>query len=119
MHHQNQEILTALQNCIAECNHCTTACLNEDNVKMLSRCIKLDIDCAEVCSVTAALITRGSEIAPQFVQLCADVCKMCEEECEKHQDMHSHCKDCAEACRNCYNACKNYHHVGVSDEEIR
>lgn len=32
----------------AECNHCATACLEEQDVAMLAKCIKLDIDCAEI-----------------------------------------------------------------------
>jgi hypothetical protein len=40
---QNKGLFEALTNCAAECNHCATACLDEEDVKMLARCIKLDI----------------------------------------------------------------------------
>ncbi len=42
-HQQNHQLIAALNNCVAECNHCTTACLDEQDVKMLAKCIKLDI----------------------------------------------------------------------------
>lgn len=43
-HEKNQELLNALSSCAAECNHCAIACLEEQDVKMLARCVKLDID---------------------------------------------------------------------------
>lgn len=47
-HQQHQQLITALNNCVAECNHCATACLDETEVKMLARCIRLDIDCTDI-----------------------------------------------------------------------
>lgn len=105
-HVKNQALLTALHNCVSECNHCITACLDEADLKMLSKCIKLDIDCAEICTLTAALIARGSEHGKHMLKECAEVCNACAEECEKHAKMGmEHCKTCAEACRNCAKAC--------------
>lgn len=105
-HQQNQELLAALNKCVAECNHCTTACLDEQDVKMLAKCIKLDIDCAEICSLTAGLIARGSEHGKHLLKECAEVCNACAEECEKHAKMGmEHCRICAEACRACAAAC--------------
>lgn len=108
-HEQNKQLLEALSNCAAECNHCATACLDEQDVKMLSRCIKLDIDCAEICMLTASYVARGSEHAQHLLDECAEICYACAEECEKHSHME-HCKRCAEACRKCAEAC----HSGVA-----
>ena len=49
-----QSVIQALEACAAECNHCATACLDEENVKMMKRCIMLDMDCAAICRETAA-----------------------------------------------------------------
>lgn len=106
MNKLKNELLEALQNCITECNHCATACLNESDVKMLRKCIKLDLDCADICSLGAVLSARESEYANQILKECAKICKACAEECEKHTHME-HCKRCAEACRKCAEACKN------------
>ena len=103
-HQQNQQQLDALNKCVAECNHCATACLDEQDVKMLSKCIKLDIDCAQICSLTADLISRGSVHGHHLMKECAEVCNACAEECEMHSHME-HCKTCAEACRACAEAC--------------
>jgi len=104
-HEKNTPLLETLNKCVAECNHCSTACLDEENVKMLSKCIKLDLDCADICALTATLLARGSQHAKHLLKECAEVCTACAEECEKHAQHHDHCKTCAEACRECANAC--------------
>lgn len=104
-HQQHKALLDALNNCIAECNHCTTACLDEQDVNMLAKCIKLDIDCAAICTLTASLIARGSDHGKHMLKECAEVCNACAKECEKHSHM-DHCKACAEACMKCAAACQ-------------
>ncbi len=49
---QNQSLLDALNACIAACENCATACLQEQDVKMMARCISLDRDCADICALT-------------------------------------------------------------------
>lgn len=109
-HKENQSLIDALNNCAAECNHCATACLDEQDVKMLSNCIKLDLDCAEICRMTAGFVARGSAHARHILTECAEICNACAEECEKHSHMQ-HCKDCAEACRKCAEACTQMEHA--------
>lgn len=103
-HENHKELINTLNECAAECNHCTTACLEEQDVKMLARCIKLNIDCVEICKLTASYIARGSEHAEHVMKECAEICEACAAECEKHKHME-HCKQCAEACRRCAEAC--------------
>lgn len=103
-HEKNQELMNALNNCAAECNHCATACLDEEDVKMLTRCIKLDMDCADICQLTASYVARGSEHTNHLLKECAEICEACAEECEKHAHME-HCSKCAEACRHCAEVC--------------
>ena len=109
-HKTNESLISALNNCAAVCNHCTTACLDEEEVKMLAKCIKLDIDCAEICSLIPGFLARGSAHASHLMAECADICTACAEECEKHTHME-HCKECAEACRKCAEACLQMEHV--------
>ena len=45
---QNRELIDALAKCAAEYSHCAAACLDERDIKMLARCIKLDIDCTQI-----------------------------------------------------------------------
>ena len=101
---QYQSVIQALNECYAVCEHCSTACLQEEDVKMMVRCIMLDRDCAELCRLTAGILARGSELAKTFLQACAEVCSACAEECSKHQSQH--CQECAESCRRCAEACQ-------------
>jgi hypothetical protein len=106
-----QDTLTRFLDCIAACNacvvacqHCASACLQEPDVKMMARCIALDMDCAQLCQVSVALMAGGSELAPEVCRVCAKACRACSGECAKH-DM-DHCQQCAEACRVCAQACE-------------
>ncbi|OON68739.1 four-helix bundle copper-binding protein [Hymenobacter sp. CRA2] len=104
MHPQNQQLLAALNACVAACEHCISSCLQEDDVKMMVRCISLDRDCADICALTARLVARGSAHAAHLMRECAEICRLCAEECAQHQDQH--CQECAEACRRCAEACR-------------
>ena len=105
-HEKNQSLMEALSACAAECNHCLTACLDEQDVKMLARCIKLDIDCVDICQLTASYVARSSEHTGHLLKECAEICEACAEECEKHaKHGMEHCRRCAEACRHCAEEC--------------
>ena len=103
-HEKNQALIYALNNCATECGHCAMACLDEQDVAMLTKCIKLDLDCAEVCRFTASLLSRGSEHGIHLLKECAEICDACADECEKHSHM-MHCKKCAVVCRDCAEEC--------------
>ena len=105
-HQENKQLLDALHACIAACDHCATACLEEENVKDMAACIKSDLDCADICALTARLIARGSAHGKHLLKECIEVCEACAAECEKHADHMDHCRECAEACRRCAEACR-------------
>ena len=89
--------------------HGLRACLAEDMVAELRDCIRTDLDCADICAATGAVLTRqtGENTAVLRAQLeaCRTACSACAEDCEQHAGMHEHCKVCAEACRRCEQAC--------------
>lgn len=100
------------QNCIASCSECAVACthcanedLNEENIKMLAHCIRLDYDCASACILAMKAMAGNSEFVRQICKICAEVCDACATECEKYPRME-HCRLCAEACRRCAAQCK-------------
>ncbi|WP_058305955.1 four-helix bundle copper-binding protein [Gracilibacillus massiliensis] len=105
MSHQNyQDLLETLHDCMTECNHCFDACLQEDDVKMMAECIRLDRECADICGYLEAAISRNSPFIKELAAVCVKICTACGEECKKHQ--HDHCQKCADACFNCAEACK-------------
>ncbi len=103
---RNEKLIHALGNCINHCNYCADACLDEDNVKMMVDCIRLDRVCAEACSALAQILAIDYDKVQGLVDYCKEICEACAEECAKHE--HQHCKDCADACRKCADACETY-----------
>jgi len=104
MHQTHQACVQACNACADACDHCASACLQEPDVKMMARCIALDMDCAAICRLAAGFMARGSDSAKALCAICADICDRCGEECGKHQ--HDHCQQCAEACRRCAEECR-------------
>jgi hypothetical protein len=99
-------VLQALIKCITACENCATACLEEDDVKMMENCIKTDRDCADICTLTTRYIARDSRYCQDILKMCIEICYDCEKECSKHD--HDHCQICAEKCRECRKECKEF-----------
>ena len=102
--------IEACYECAAVCATCADACLAEDEVSELTQCIRLNLDCADVCEVTARLIARPSRRdAPALAHLlsaCEAICRACADECERHGRHMEHCRVCAESCRAFEEACR-------------
>lgn len=98
--------LEACLECLVACEMCADACLDEENVKTLAQCIRLDRDCAEACAAAARAMVRGGPLVKELCRACAVACEACAEECERHAQHHEHCRLCAEACRRCAEACR-------------
>ncbi|QPH37673.1 four-helix bundle copper-binding protein [Pedobacter endophyticus] len=103
----NNALIQTLLDCALACEYCASSCLQEDDVKMMADCIKLDRDCSDICMLAARLLQRDSNIARQYLLLCEEICRACAAECAKHE--HEHCKQCAEACQKCAEACHANH----------
>lgn len=99
-----QSCIAACSACAIECKSCLNECLNEYDVKALTRCIRLNQDCAAMCMLAVESMASGSEFAKPICSLSADICYTCALECEKHSQMN-HCKKCAEVCRKCSIEC--------------
>lgn len=102
---------TPVQNCIDACNacanacdHCADECLHGANVYAMTDCISLDIDCSEICRLTAGYVARGSTSAALICEACATICERCQKECAKYP--MEHCRVCVDACRTCLEACQ-------------
>ncbi|SDB28704.1 protein of unknown function [Flavobacteriaceae bacterium MAR_2010_188] len=103
---RNEKLISALGNCINHCNYCADACLDEDNVKMMVKCIRTDKVCAEVCSSLSQVLATNYTDVKGLVEYCKSVCEACAKECEGHD--HKHCQECADACRKCAKACEEF-----------
>lgn len=96
--------------CAQACSSCADACLGEDMVQQMTQCIRLNLDCADVCAAAGSVATRrtgsNEEVIRHMLEACATACRLCGEECERHADKHEHCRICAESCRRCEKACQ-------------
>ncbi|WP_435769499.1 four-helix bundle copper-binding protein [Nocardioides sp. SYSU DS0651] len=101
--------VAACVECAQACTACADACLSEEMVADLRKCIRTDLDCADICETTGRVLSRhtgyDANITRAILEACAQACKSCADECEQHADMHEHCRICAEACRRCEEAC--------------
>jgi hypothetical protein len=101
--------IEACHACAQSCTACADACLGEQEPKTLVRCIRLNLDCADVCATTGNVLSRQTAFEPALaravVQACAEACRVCAEECERHAEHMEHCRVCAESCRECEQAC--------------
>lgn len=104
MLHENNEIIKALQECIITCNECFDACLKESHVSSMTDCIRLNRDCADICSLLVQAISRNSNQLSALAKSCVEICRKCADECSKHD--HEHCQRCAKACTECVSQCQ-------------
>ena len=104
--------IDAMTDCTQACIADTDADLGEQNVTEMVTCIRLCLDCADICTATAAVISRpagyDAAVAGPLLEACVAICKSCGDECERHARMHEHCRVCAEACRRCEQACREF-----------
>ena len=102
--------IDALSDCAQACTADADDDLSEHNLQEMVKCIRLCLDCADICSATVAVISRQTagdvSVTRPLLEACAAVCKSCGDECERHAEMHAHCRICAESCRRCEQACR-------------
>jgi hypothetical protein len=79
-------------------------------VVQLRQCVRLNLDCADVCAATVGVATRrtgsNEEVIRKMLDACITACRRCGEECQRHAAEHEHCRLCADACRRCETACQ-------------
>lgn len=102
-------VVDSLVACAQACTSCADACLSEEMVGELRRCVRSNLDCADVCDTTARVLSRhtgyDANVTRAQVQACAAACRSCGDECEAHAQMHEHCRICGEVCREAERAC--------------
>jgi hypothetical protein len=78
--------IDALSDCAQACTADTDADLSEDNLAEMVRCIRLCLDCADICTATAGILSRLAEYDASatrpLLQACAAICASCGDECE-------------------------------------
>ena len=102
--------IDALSDCAQACAADTDADLSEQNLAEMVKCIRLCLDCTDVCTATLGVVSRQTYYDPTItrplLEACIASCKSCGDECERHARMHAHCRVCEQACRRCEQACR-------------
>jgi hypothetical protein len=103
------EAIDAALNCAQACTACADADLAEEDVERLRRCVALDQSCADICIVTARILSRpvqwNAYVVQRVLQACVRICQECAAECALHARHHRHCAICERACLACERAC--------------
>jgi hypothetical protein len=109
-----------LVRCIEACYDCEQACTQcadddlgeQGKLEQLAKCIRLNLDCADICLATGHVVSRQTEydanVTRSILEACVQACKSCGDECERHarEGMGEHFQVCAEQCRRCQQACE-------------
>jgi Domain of Unknown Function (DUF326) len=102
--------IDALSDCAQACTADADDDLSEQNLSEMVKCIRLCLDCADICTAAVAVASRqtgyDASVTGPLLEACTAACKNCGDECERHARMHAHCRVCAEACRRCEQACR-------------
>lgn len=110
--------LDALVECAITCVQCADACLSEQDVSAMARCIRLDLACADICSTTGRVVALPSEeitdVTRALLVACIAACRACGDECASHAETMRHCEICSAACRRCEEACRDLLDAGDS-----
>ena len=103
--------IDALSDCTQACITDVDADLSEQDLAEMVTCIRLCLDCVDICTATAAVIGRPADwdtsVARPLLEACVAICKSCGDECERHAPHMEHCRVCLAACRRCEQACRD------------
>ena len=104
------DAIDSISDCIQACIADVDADLGEKDLADMVKCIRLCLDCTDVCEATLGLLSRPAEydanVVRPLLESCVAICKTCGDECARHAREHEHCRVCEEACRRCEAACR-------------
>jgi hypothetical protein len=96
--------------CAQACAACADACLGEPHAGQLSQCIRLNLDCSDICLAAGRIATRrtgeNDPVVVRVLKTCAEACARCAAECQRHAARLEHCRICAVMCRECEESCR-------------
>ncbi len=95
--------------CITTLNQCHSMCLSMAMTHVVEsrsevgrpQHMRMMLDCAAICAVTADLLAHKSQFHNRMCALCAEICEVCGQTCAA-SDM----EDCAQMCRRCAAICR-------------
>jgi hypothetical protein len=83
------------------CEWCADECLGDADTE---ECARLCRDVADLTSLHARFMARGSGYSDTLAEACAEACGACADECSQHDA--EHCQVCADVLRECAESCR-------------
>ncbi len=90
--------------CARICTETVMYCLEQGGEHTSPTHIRLMLDCAAVCQLTADLMLRDSDFATQIAATCGVIAQQCAEDCARFTD-DAQMQRRADACRAAAQAC--------------
>jgi hypothetical protein len=105
-----RECIVATRACAQAATACVDACLGEEMVEELAGCIRILLTTADLCDVTARVLSRPADpdhtLTSALLSVCWAACHRARKVCEEFLPIHDHCRVCAAACRESERACQ-------------
>jgi hypothetical protein len=106
MRQQMQDCIQECISCHATCLQAITYCLQMGGEHADPAHIRLLMNCAEICQVSANFMLNNSELHGLTCEVCAAFCDRCAESCFRFEE-DSQMQQCARTCRSCFLACED------------
>jgi hypothetical protein len=94
--------------CSQACTACADSCLSEPQLAKLIRCVRLNLDCADICTAAMNVLLRQTQpdarLLTSVLQAVVIACRVCGMECDRHAEQHDHCRVCSGAAQRCERA---------------
>ena len=104
----SEQMLVCIQNCQdchRACLQTLTYCMSQGGRHANAEHLRLLMDCADICGVSAAFMLRASDLHGHTCAACATVCRACAEDCADMGD-DSRMGALADTCRHCAESCE-------------
>jgi hypothetical protein len=99
------DAVRTLFDCAQACTACAGSCLSEERITSLRKAIRISLDCAELCEVTARMLSQrdayDTDLTRAQLRACMELCLRSAEECARR----GRGPDCVETCHRCVESC--------------
>jgi hypothetical protein len=109
MHHATHDMEACIKACLdchATCLATIDHCLTMGGQHAEASHIRIMMDCAQICVVSADFLSRGSSHHAHLCRECAEICRECAQNCDGHPGADDMMRRCAESCRRCAAECE-------------
>ena len=67
--------IQACVDCAQACSACADACLSEDMIADLTKCVRTNLDCADLCETTGRILSRRTGYDANVTRATLEACR--------------------------------------------